>query len=271
MNKVILFIVALGFLALIYTFFEARILRVKKHSVYSEKLPSEFDGYTIAFISDLHNYSRKGLRIRRLVSKINLLNPDIVLIGGDFNSNSSPDPEVCYRELSEIQAPKYAVLGNHDYVPHEELAKSFIKKYGIGNINNKSFWVRRGNSKIKIGGMDDYWLGYPYPESFLHDLSEDDFSILVCHNPDFFEVFEMKRVSLALAGHHHGGQCSFFGLWAPMVRSEFGRKYTKSRKLDCGTEFICSNGIGTSHLPVRFCAIPEINYITLYTNGENYE
>ena len=77
-----------------------------------------------------------------------------------------------------------------------------------------------------------------------------------------------KIISLALAGHHHGGQCSFFGLWAPMVRSELGIKYTGRIKHPDGADIICTNGIGTSHLPVRFCAVPEINLITLRVNGD---
>lgn len=265
MNKLISAFALLGLILLCYSFFEARLIRIKHQNVYSKKLPESFDGFNIVFITDIHNISQSGGRLKKLVKKINSLNPDIVLIGGDFNEGKTRNHEVCFRIISEIKAPKYTVLGNHDYYHDEEIAKKYIKKYNIGSINNRSFWINRGNDRIKIGGLDDWWFGYPYPESFFHDLTGNDFAVLVCHNPDYFETIDMNLVSLALAGHHHGGQCSFFGLWAPKVRSEYGLKYCGKTLYFKDTTIICSKGIGTSHIPVRFAAVPEINYVTLHS------
>ncbi len=257
-----------GILALIYAFVEPFFLRVNRLDLSSHKLPSAFEGYKIAFISDIHNHSKSAGMLKRVIRKINRLKPDVVLIGGDFNSENTVDHEVCFKVLSELMPPVYTVLGNHDYYNCEELAKKLMKKYNIGSINNKSFWVEKNGEKIKIGGLDDYWMGYPYPESFFHDVTEDDFTVLVCHNPDFFECLDMSCVSLAFAGHHHGGQCSFFGLWAPMVRSEFGMKYSGKTRKEGNSVIVCSNGIGTSHIPVRFCAVPEINFVTLHSEDK---
>ena len=269
MNKFVILVLSAGISLLIYAFAEARLLRVNSQKLCSKKVPCEFDGFTVAFITDLHNYSKTGKRIRKVVNKINSLNPDIILIGGDFNCDNSPDKEVCYREISKLKSPCYTVFGNHDYTPDDDDIKRFIKKYKIRSINNRSFWIKRNGEQIKIGGLDDYWRGYPYPESFFHDVTEKDFTILVCHNPDYFEFIDTKYVSLGLGGHHHGGQCSFFGLWAPLIRSELGVKYTGTIIDRNGAKIICSNGIGTSHIPVRFCAIPEINFITLYSEANN--
>lgn len=265
MNKLLFLFAVSAILLLIYALAEARLMRVKNQNLYSKKLPPEFDGFRIAFVSDIHNISGCGRRTRRMVRKINALEPDVVLLGGDYNEEKTRDLETCFRVLSEIKAPKYGVLGNHDYYYGEEVAKAFMKKYGIESINNRSVWIRRSKNKIKIGGFDDWWLGYPYPESFFHDVHDNDFAVLVCHNPDYFEKIDISRVSLALAGHHHGGQCSFFGLWAPKIRSEYGMKYCGKTLVYPHTTVICSNGIGTSHIPVRFTAVPEINFITLHS------
>ena len=73
MSKFIVFVVLAGVLAVVYTLIEARLIRVNRQSVISDKLPKQFDGYSIAFISDLHNYSKSGKRIRRVVDIINSL------------------------------------------------------------------------------------------------------------------------------------------------------------------------------------------------------
>lgn len=271
MNKLILIVFFISFALLIYAFAEARFMMIKHNDVYSQKLPRPFDGFKIVFVSDIHNISSGGRRVYRMVNKINKLNPDIVILGGDYNEGKTRNLEACFRELSKINAPKYGVLGNHDYYYGEEFTVKYMRKYGIENISNRSFWISKNESKIKIGGFDDWWLGYPYPESFFHDVGENDFAVLASHNPDCFETIDISAASLALAGHHHGGQCSLFGLWAPLVRSEYGLKYCGKTLYYPHLTVICSNGIGTSHIPVRFCAVPEINYITLHSEENTFE
>ena len=70
MNKLLLLLAVSAILLLIYAFAEARFMRVKRQNLYSKKLPPEFDGFKIAFASDIHNISRRGGRTMRMVRKI---------------------------------------------------------------------------------------------------------------------------------------------------------------------------------------------------------
>ena len=77
--------------------------------------------------------------------------------------------------------------------------------------------------------------------------------ILLTHNPDIIKSVP-KKVNLTLAGHLHGGQVV---LGKPLiVPSKYGTKYAYNY---FGVEkLFVSRGLGTSILPVRFNALPEI-------------
>jgi hypothetical protein len=65
------------------------------------------------------------------------------------------------------------------------------------------------------------------------------------------------------SGHTHGGQVTFFGLWAPYLPSDYGQKYLKGIVETNGITVLISNGIGTSALPIRFFARPQYDVIVL--------
>ena len=111
--------------------------------------------------------------------------------------------------------------------------------------------------------MDDLWEGTQDLEATTQDALADDFVILVSHNPDYAEHMDTDRVDLVLNGHTHGGQVTFFGLWAPFVPSEFGQKYRSGVVQTGSTIVVISNGIGTITPPVRFFARPEIVLVVL--------
>lgn len=263
---------ALALLGLLYTYLEAKLCVVRRDTIYSKKIPPEFDGFVIVFISDLHIQSPSSGRLARVVKKVNRLNPDIVLLGGDYSNRTTRDIEGCLAPLSGLKAKAYGVLGNHDFEGDMPVkTPPALKKAGVTAIDNKAFWIHRGDARIKIGGVDDWWNGYPWLEPLVCDVKENDFTVLVSHNPDFFEVFPLDQVSLGFSGHNHGGQCNFFGIYAPFLPSMYGLKYRSGRKRIGDTEIICSNGIGTSHFPLRFMAVPQINRVELRRERENGE
>ena len=67
---------------------------------------------------------------------------------------------------------------------------------------------------------------------------------------------------LALCGHTHGGQVVLFNR-ALKSPSDYGEKYRTGWKKENGVDIMISNGVGTSFLPVRLGARPQIHLITL--------
>jgi predicted MPP superfamily phosphohydrolase len=94
-------------------------------------------------------------------------------------------------------------------------------------------------------------------------VTPQDFVILITHNPDYFPLVDKSKVDLVFSGHTHGGQVTFFGLWAPATHSDYGNKYRTGVITEDNSTLIVSNGLGTTILPVRFFARPQIIVVTL--------
>lgn len=85
--------------------------------------------------------------------------------------------------------------------------------------------------------------------------------ILMAHEPDIFARVP-ARIALTLSGHTHGGQVRLFG-WSPIVPSRYGNRYAYGHVQENGRDLIVSAGLGTSKLPIRLGAPPEIVLIEL--------
>ena len=106
--------------------------RVKRYTFAEESVPEEFDGWKIAFISDLHYPSLfTHKRLGKLVHRLQKESPDILLLGGDYvTDNDSID--ALFKSLSAVKTSlgTYAVLGNHDK-RNEAHIRQAMDKYGI--------------------------------------------------------------------------------------------------------------------------------------------
>lgn len=94
----------------------------------------------------------------------------------------------------------------------------------------------------------------------------EDFAILLTHNPDLLATqlrLHPRTWDVSLAGHLHAGQITLFGLWAPIVPSEYGQRYRTGWRKEHGTLILDTNGVGEVTAPLRFFAPPEVHLITL--------
>lgn len=267
---VLFFIVGL---TILYAYIEAHSIRLVRYDIVDEDIPESFDNTQIVFISDIHcdkYFTRKDLK--ELVGRINDLNPDVVILGGDYVSGyRNIDSLLC--EIGNLKSKYgvYTVLGNHDHwtrVPHE-IQSGFLKA-GFHICDNKSYWINNGKDSIKIGGVGDLWSAKQDQEQTIHDVSQDDFCILISHQPDYIEQVDNKYIDLLLSGHTHGGQITFFGLWAPLMPGATRRdlkttshEYTYGWVEKNGVKLYVTSGIGMGGFPFRFFAPPEIVLFTL--------
>ena len=240
---------------------------VNKYDFYHKDIPEAFDGFRIAFISDLHYKSalqEKGLI--QLVRQLQTINPDLMLMGGDYQEGCQYLTEL-FDRLAEVQ-PKYGivgVMGNNDYERcHEEIAAE-MQKYGMRVLEHTCDTISKENQRIIVAGVRN-------PFDLKHNgisptlaLKPEDFVILLTHTPDYVEDVDVSNTDLALAGHTHGGQVTLMGLYAPVVPSHYGRRFLKGeKKSSAGIPVIITNGIGTSSKKLRMFAPSEIVVIELH-------
>jgi len=260
------FLILFGLLFLTYAFLESRWIRITEIEIRSADVPESFNGSKIVFISDIHlGPFLSSQRLARIVNRINGLQPNLILLGGDYVHYHSQFIKPAFLELGKLRADYgvYGVLGNHDHKADASLTRTMMAQQGICSLDNQSVWVKKGGDSIKIGGVGDLWEDRQIPANTLNELTKSQFAILVSHNPDYLETFNSDLIDLTLSGHTHGGQVTFFGLWAPILPSAYGQKYRYGLIEKGTTKSYISSGIGTGTLPFRFFCRPEIVVIRL--------
>ena len=251
---------------IVYCHLETRWIKTKRIDLSFSDIPQSFIGKRIVFVTDIHHGPFFSIeRVQKLVERINELEADYIFMGGDYVHREKKYIIPVFEEINKLNAKQgiYGVLGNHDHWESAELTRQMMNKNGIKICDNKSYWDKIGNNSIKIGGVGDLWEDTQQLEKTTYDLKESDFSILITHNPDYIENMPKNLIDLTLSGHTHGGQVTFFGIWAPILPSEYGEKYRYGLKNFEGMQAYISSGIGTITPPLRFFARPEIVLITL--------
>ncbi len=264
-KKISLAIIIIMISFMVYSLIEPYWIQTEEIKIESNQIPAQFDGKKIVFISDVHLGSWPFFDQKRtedLVNQVNELHPDMILLGGDYVSDETPYISPCFTELSKLNAPLgvYGVLGNND--PHNQSIKA-MKNAGITYIGNDGDWIENQGAKIRVGGVGDMRTDTQNQAAAIGNANKSDFLVLVSHNPDFFPQVDKSYVDVMLSGHTHGGQITFFGIWAPVVHSQYGNKYRTGIIKENNTTLIVSNGIGTIMLPMRFFARPQIIVLEL--------
>ena len=241
-----------------------RQIQYREEDYASSKVSEALDGYTIAFITDTHALPAEDLR--EVVKRVNEYAPDLLLLGGDFPSQGGA-PERSMEILSAVESADgiYGVEGNHDN--HVELFAA-MEKYGMVPLSNNGVTVHDG---LHIAGVEDLWNRSPDIAKAIEAAGEDDFVLLLSHNPDVAMLQNTANVDLILSGHTHGGYVTLFGAFAPALAwsgdiTEYGDHFmsgwAKSRH---GTDVFISNGTGYFEAIPRVFARPQVILLTLKT------
>jgi len=225
----------------------------------------------IVLASDIHvaGPDMPPKRVERLVGSINQLHPDVVMLAGDFVS----DKRVSTHQYSvaEAIAPlkglrpslgTVAVLGNHDHWRDAVETRAALSRAGITVLSNNS--IKSG--PLVIGGLDDDFTGNSDLRSTITNMQRwNGPMILLSHTPDPFPDVPDK-VRLMLAGHTHCGQIVLPWAGALATMSRYGDRYACGLMREGGKTLIVGAGIGTSILPLRFEAPPDLNIFAI-VNG----
>ncbi|EJP91615.1 metallophosphoesterase [Bacillus mycoides] len=258
---------------------ERRLVTVTWNEIEAPTIPKEFNNKKILQFSDLHlgpDFTLKQLE--NLVEKMNELHPDIVVFTGDlidkFGSYSA-EREEAKVILQKIKAPlgKYAVFGNHDRGGGGSLFyKKYMEEAGFSVLVNEVQKIKGENGKyITISGLDDFLLGKPQIDSTLKNLRQQDFNMLLIHEPDVVDKVSRYPVDFQMSGHSHGGQVQipFVG---PLITTKLAESHVEGMyELEGKSKLLhlyVNRGIGTTRMPVRFLSVPELSLFVLKQSSD---
>lgn len=252
--------IAVGGLLLISCFVAWGSLRAFQPEVRTEQITtsklSANSSYRIVLLTDVHLGRLLGRSYaEKLVTQINGLRPDLVLIAGDLL-----DEKISYvlqddslSPLANLQAPMgvYLAYGNHDYLDQPKIWQKMVEQTNITVLRDKDIIV---DEKLKLTGLNDY--SHNRTMTTLVQLSVDNdkyYSILLDHQPRKMEAAAAAGYDLYLSGHTHTGQLFPNRLITKkMYALDYGRFDTGSFTA------ITSNGYGFWGTPVRTEVAPEL-------------
>ena len=277
-RKVIFFIILLLFIVIVWLIWSNKTVKTTDITVSSNNLPTEFNDYKIAHISDLHN-SEFGENNSKIIDILKNQNPDIIAVTGDLvdSNHINVDIAVSFMKQAVKIAPCFYVTGNHEAwtEQYNELESKLIE-CGVNVLHDTYFDLEKNGAKIKLVGIDDpsFTKGYELTEESIIETKlkefnlEDSYTILLSHRPEYFKTYVNSNIDLVLTGHAHGGQFRLpfiGGLVAP--NQGLFPKYDSGLFTENNTNMVVSRGIGNSIIPVRINNRPEVIMIKLQSTN----
>ena len=242
--------------ASVYGIINGAWIRVRRITVKLPHTPQSWRGRVAALVSDTHlGHVRTYGFSRRIVTRLQRLQPDVVFIAGDLYDGTKADLDRLVAPWKELSTPfgAYFVTGNHEEFSDPAKYLQAVKRSGVCVLNNE---------KVTIDGLQIIGVHYrdsSNPErlgSILRGagLDRGRASILLTHAPHGLPIAEEQGISLQLSGHTHGGQLFPF-TW---IASRLYRQYTYGLKQFGKMTVYTSSGAGTWGPPMRVGTKSEI-------------
>lgn len=220
-------------------------------------------------LSDIHvaGPDMPPSRVARIARHLNELSPDLLLVAGDLISEKRTATRLYSEE--EVAAPFSAfearlgmvvVPGNHDHWVDLGAMIAALEGHGITVLRNDA--IRRG--PLLIGAVDDDFTGHhDIPATFaaLDRLGEGP-AVILSHTPDIVPALP-RHVGAVFAGHTHCGQISLPVIGPISTFSRYGDRFACGMIRDGEQTVFVGAGLGTSLLPLRFGAPPDVWLVTL--------
>lgn len=259
--------IAIGILALGYHT-ATRDPVVRRLTVHLRDWPAGAPPMRVVLLSDLHvaGPDTPPSRLARVVAQVNALRPDLVLIAGDIEQERRISTQVY--SGAEASAPLaglrarlgvVAVLGNHDYsnAGTTDLPPRLAAN-GVTVLRNQA--VRLG--ALTIAGADDLYHGkFRLGRMTRAAAALPGPVVVLSHTPDVAPSLP-PSFPLVLAGHTHCGQIALPLIGPPKTASRYGRRFTCGLIREPGRDVLVTAGIGTSGVPLRIGAVPDLWLLT---------
>ncbi|MCG8346730.1 MAG: metallophosphoesterase [Chloroflexales bacterium] len=220
-----------------------------------------------AFASDFHAGPTTDLHV--ITTACRLLaqaKPDVLLLGGDFVSLHLRDLDRLIAALQAVHAPlgRFAVLGNHDYWADPQAIINCLETTGIQVLVNKSACLPAPYNDVWICGLDD---DEGRPDAARTLAGAHGTRIVLMHSPEGLRALQQHPFDLAFCGHTHGGQIAWpNGQPIGVPAGRFNWQFPAGRfqvGLDNAQTLFVSRGVGSSTLPIRLFAVPDVIVCTI--------
>jgi hypothetical protein len=266
---VLIAIAVLVLASLAWGWFEAGWLRRRILDVELDGVPRALDGLRIAHLSDFHlGVPSRGRRaVEEAVAWVAGRRPDLVCITGDLVSRRAGVPLL--ERLLATLGPCYVVLGNHDFADSRDPFSQRIDPTvlaaldGLTVLADEAVELKLRGHSVQVAGVDPrtYARGEARPAERVDPAAE--LRVLLCHFPGIARRIPAGAFGLVLAGHLHAGQ-----IVVPFPGGKLRLAHLRARAVEGlyrygSTVLHVSPGLGTTFVPFRFFARPEVTELVV--------
>ena len=253
-------------------FVEPRLLVTHEETILLPGSTEASPSIRIALFGDSHiGMFGHAMPIKRIVERINGEGVDAVFLAGDLTYQ--PDAENIpedFASLADLNAPLFAVLGNHDVgFPGNNLSDAILATLGEAGatiMHNRAVEVELGGQRVVVSGASDLWQRQQ-DFGFSAALPQGKPVILLTHNPDTaLAVPDSFTYDLMLAGHTHGGQVRIPGIYRSFlpVTGPFDKELHRF-PTSAGERLVyVTTGTGMVGVPMRFLMPPRVDILTIH-------
>jgi len=234
-------------------------------------LPANLSGKRIGQLSDIHlsQYFSPD-RLLAAVETINALAPDWLFLTGDYVGDDARSAQGLIEPLRQLKMPTFASFGNHDHWSNLAIVQSMLTQTPVKILRNAATQLA---DQLWVAGIDDLWSGRPDLKAALRDVPTGVTTLLLAHEPDFFDrvVQQQAPVAVQFSGHSHGGQVRLpllqagadgLHTYAPIL-PRYAKHYPMGLRKIGERQVYTNRGLGVWPIPYRLNCRPELSLFTL--------
>lgn len=264
----------------------ASVVRIRRADVVLRDLPDAFDGVRVLYASDIDlcgvNTPR---RTGELFNRLRSLEPDILLLGGDYTSatlmevlNRSGDLSALspgflqarsdfFHYIASFDAPlgKYAIASPDD--PDWDVLGDQLNEAGVRPLINERCAVGKGEDVLWLAGICREGSGLNSAGSAFDGR---DCVLTVAFGPSVLPVLLTSEAAdggqwsdLVLCGHTHGGQVRLFGR-SVLSLGDQEQRFRSGWYMENGLPILVTTGVGCEGANLRLGTSPEVWLLTLH-------
>ena len=264
--KIVIFVTTLVSALALFGYLETFRVGVTHVTIHDKRLSDVLYGKTLVHISDVHLQSI-GTRERKVLDLLDHLNPDIIVLTGDYIRWKGNVP-AALEFMAKLKAHigVYGVTGDYEYSNsrksclfcHQQGSGAMTKAHSVHMLENTKESLVINGRPLSIIGMDYANKDEDIHEKFKSVFSKKEAVIVLSHNPLNFDDFDRNTSMLMLAGDTHGGQIPLPSVAWNLLGYKKNARYNQGLFIDGEKKMYVTRGVGFSHIPFRFFCPPEI-------------
>lgn len=230
-------------------------------------LHAKHHGLRVAQLSDIHiGLSTPAARIRAAIAAINAARVDLVALTGDYVTHSLRPVQQISHLLTGLEAPVFAVLGNHDHWVDAKGVSHHLTRAGCTVLRNEHCVIDLKGHPFHVIGIDDERSGHDDVDASLRGLPAKGSRLVLTHTPPTVRKLPHGQGLLCLTGHTHGGQIKLPKITAHLLR-RMGQPYERGLHHVNGNHVYVNRGLGygIGSVALRLGSRPEVSFFTLHS------